>query len=276
MKKYKFHIISMLLVMFTMFGCEEQEIADPISPDGYPTATFTTDFTGTEITEGDKILYTITLDKMLAEDIIFTLKLNAENTVNENDISYPETVTIVAYSTEATFEIIIIDDNYVELDENLKFELGVFDLAKKYLLNPNTKNPVLDLTVKSPNPNSTTALTVGTEWPNHDDDWDIYIFDRNGTKMTGNDGATGADPELNTFLNTAADGTYYVELDAYAVEEEVTNFAFTFGKPDGTIEVINLAFNMASSANYPVGEAYRAIKIEKVGTTYTCTAMPEY
>jgi len=267
-KNLLYNILGLCAILFAFSSCDEDEVVAPISPADYPTATFTTDFAGTEITEGDMITYQITLDKVSEHDQTFTLKTSG--TADEHDVSFPEKVVIPAYSTQAEFVIEFIADNLPEENETFSFELGQFELATRYFLNPNTVNPKLDLTLVSKN--NADGLTVVTGWDNHDDDWDLMIIDEAVTdEWTGWAGATGANPEITLLANTTADGTYYAELDPYDISNDVVNFEISLGHPDQTNQYFTFKFEVDMIDTYPVGSGIRIVKIVKVGDAYTCT-----
>ncbi|MDZ7636021.1 MAG: hypothetical protein U5L72_16935 [Bacteroidales bacterium] len=58
-----------------MAACDtaSQEAEPVISPEGYPVATFV-NATGTSVVEGNSIIYTITIDKMIDRALTFSLK----------------------------------------------------------------------------------------------------------------------------------------------------------------------------------------------------------
>ena len=75
-KLFNIQAILSLAFMFALFSCEyEQEVEAPISTDGYSIAIYETDFSGTSVTEGDMISYTVTIDKPLDVDLTFTVML---------------------------------------------------------------------------------------------------------------------------------------------------------------------------------------------------------
>ena len=280
-------IISVALFALLFSSCYEQDVVAPIEPGGlgYTTATFTTDFTGTEISEGDTITYDIELSKPVDFDLTFSVKVT---TGDEHDVSY-QNVTIPAYATSATLSIEFIADDIPELDKDITLEIGIDDIGTKYQV-VNTNYPVLNLKIK--NVNDPGGLTIAVEWPNVDDDWDAYLIDEAGLgdptfsyyDFVGYTGATGANPEVLVFLEdfhgywTAPDGVYYLDLDPYAVNDAITPFTCSIGHPDGTVEFINFTFDMAKAdaGDYPMTWGYSTLKIVKTGLSYEVSLLPQY
>jgi|GEM_PF-1193059 len=277
-----------VLVIFGLTACQEKQIVeDPITPGayGYTLASFTTDFTGTTITEGDTITYTIKLSKMLDRALTFSL-LQTEGTAGELDLVWAP-VVIAPYSDSAVFTIIANFDNLPEVAETAKFEIGVFGLADKYLLDAATVNPVLNLTIN--NTNYAAGLTVALAWEETADNWNMFMVDEAGagtayaTDWTNFEGATTANPEI-MFLDDfepywlIADGTYFVDIDPYDVATSVTDFNMSVGYPDGTIEFFTFTFDSAKADNgdYPITWAYSTLEIVKTGTSYVCSLLPEW
>ena len=133
----KYNIVGLALLILFSVGCDKDQIVEePISTDRYPVATFTTDFTGSEVFEGDTIKYTITLDKMLDRALTFSLKeLNDNATAVDGENYTWETVVIPPYSKEANFNVIFPTDGVPTDNEyKVKFEIGVFGIAEVNLL----------------------------------------------------------------------------------------------------------------------------------------------
>ena len=280
-------IILIAIVSLSISGCYKTEVAPVVEPGGYgyTTATFTTDFTGTEVSEGDTIIYTIKLSKPVDFDIPFSVKFTGNN---PDDISY-EDVKIPAYEDSASLMIVFVADDIPELDQDITIEIGDFDLGTKYQL-VNTTNPVLNLKLK--NVNNPGGLTIAMSWPDDNDDWDGLLIDEAGAgdpngwgyDYVGYMGATGNDPEILLFLEdfygywTAADGVYYLDVDPWDVSASTTDFTMSVGHPDGTVEFFNFTFDMAkaNAGDYPMTWAYSTLKIVKTGLTYEVSLLPEY
>lgn len=278
-------IIIIAILSLGLSGCYKTEVAPVVEPGGlgYTSVTITPDTTGTEVTEGDTIVYAIELSKPVDFDLTFTVKYSG----NYWDLTY-EDVTIPAYSTTGEMTIVFNADNIPEKDENVTLEIGNYVIGTQSQIV--SENPVYNLTVK--NVNDPGGLTIGVLWPDQEDDWDGYVIDEAGMgdpnswgyDFTGYSGATGADPESLVFLEdfygywTAPDGIYYVDVDPYDVASDKTDFTFSIGYPDGTVEFINCTFDMAKAdaGDYPMTWGFSTLKIVKSGLDYTVSLLPEY
>jgi hypothetical protein len=276
MKKYiKIKLIGLALIGVIIAGCGKTASVDPapvVSPDGYPVATFTTDFAGTDVTEGDTILYTITLDKTIDRSITF----HATQTDGDAELhaDYEATDGVLApYTLETEVMVVITDDGDPEDAETLSFEVGATSIADRYLVHPDVVNPTQALNVA--NLNDPTLLTIKFEW---DTDSDIDILTSPGYLATdtvdywGTGGATGANPEFDYSIWLADPvGTYWVYILNWG-DPTPFNYTFTLGLPDGTNQSFDGSFDYATAADdyerdimgisswgYP--ECYRAIEI---------------
>lgn len=262
---FRYKIAVMLLAVLAFAGCQEDEITAPISPDSYPTATITTDFTGSEIFEGDTIKYMIKLDKPM--DVPITFSVNFDTLVtkadaDEHDI-YFDAVVIAPYTTEAELLIIFDKDHTPENVERIRLEVGSFIIGQRYLLNPKTVNPKLDLSIKSKD------VEIAFAWDTPNDDIDVYAMDESATNALDY-AETGANPETISFGTDIPDGTYYFEIWPYYVEGDSFDYTLTISNPGtGTLETFSGNFDM--NATYEAGYAYRVLKIVKSGTTFTYT-----
>jgi len=268
----KYNIVGLALLILFSVGCDKDQIVEePISTDRYPVATFTTDFTGSEVFEGDTIKYTITLDKMLDRALTFTLKELDENaTAVDGENFIWETVVIAPYTKEANFNVIFPKSNVPAVNPTTKFEIGVFGIADKNLLGPATKNPVLDLTIKN------NALKVSFAWsPVEDNDMDIVIVDDPPSAVvSGWAGATGANPEYTSMSSDLADGTYYLEVDPYDIASTTMDFTIVINANGGSLESFTGTFDMGALDTYEDGGVgKRILKIVKAGTDYTYTQL---
>jgi len=153
-----------------LVSCDQasQDVSPIISPSGYATATFTTDFTGSNVSEGDTITYTITLNKMLDRAVTFSVKVNQgplsmddiyDEELEEEDQLY--STRMAPYTTEASLSIVFQKDWVYDPAETGTIEIGAFGIAEKNLLNPATVNPKLNLTVSN---YVSDILTVSLDW----------------------------------------------------------------------------------------------------------------
>lgn len=147
MKKiFNIPIVLGLALSLTLFSCiEDQEPVAPISPDDYPVATFTTDFSATEVSEGDVITYTIKLDKWLDHDVSFGAMVKG-GTGDAHDIVNVGGV-IPAYSDSTVLQVIFVQDYDIDDAETLELEIGADYLGTQYTINPSTVNPTHNVTV---------------------------------------------------------------------------------------------------------------------------------
>lgn len=280
--------MGLTLLALVLASCEnlrsaEQDAMDPVSPADYPVATFTTDFTGSEIDEGDTIAYTITFDKPIDRSVTFHFTQTDGDA--ENHADFEETAVIVQpYTTEAEGMVVIIADDDPEDAETLSLEVGATSLADKYLVNPSVVNPTHDLTIN--NVNDPTLLTIKLGW-NNDNDYDLVtgagFSDGDTISAWGTGGATGHNPEFDYSIWLAdPPGTYY----AYILEwgtGVVFDYTITLGYPDGTNQVIEGSFDPATAADdyetdvwpyWAVQPAYRILEIEVDGSdSFTVTPL---
>jgi len=285
LKKFSNKIIIIAIISFVLSGCYKTEVAPIVEPGGlgYTSVTITPDKTGTEVTEGDTIVYSIVLSKPVDYDLKFTVKYTG---CYASDLIF-EDVTIPAYSTEGEMPIVFNADNIPEVDRNITVEIGDFEVGRQS--NFIGGFPVFSLSLK--NLNNPGGLTVSVGWADDNDDWDAYLIDEAGAgdpngwgyDFVGYDGATGADPEILDFLEdyygywTAPDGNYFVDVDPYDVAAAKTDLTFRIGYPDGKVDSIKTTFDMAKKDTYPMTWGYSVLKIVKsAGLKYTVSLLPEY
>jgi len=278
---FKYQIAGLALAVLAFAGCQKTELTDPISPDGYPTATFTTEFSGSEIKEGDTIKYTITLDKPIDRAITFSVRFDTLATkadVNDADfIMDGATAVIEPYTTETELMIIVNYDNIPENSETLRLEVGSFLVGERYLLNPKTENPKLSLTVQ--NVNEPGFATVAFEFESAHGENDIDIFAIHETEGDWNLSASSDNPEIIMFdAAEDPDGKYYITIDPYHVVGSSFTYKVRVGKPDGSVEIVEGVFNTSELETYTVDffaywgiDTYRVITLTKSGETYTVT-----
>ncbi len=270
-------ILSVMLMVFGLSGCYEQDVVDPITPGnyGYTSATITTDFTDAEVTEGESISYTVKLDKPIEYDLTFDLKVDGD----ADALEYKPLV-IPAYSTEGVMVINFPNDGIPSADKNVSIEMGVFNVNYKYILT-DTEYPTLDLTVK--NVNDPTLLTIMFSWPTSDDIDIVTWSDTDEYPMTewGDGGATGANPEFDTSIWLSDPvGTYYVNIMHWGAPS--FDYTFTIGHPDGSIQIIEGTFDSDNLDQYIMDpwtawgdsyDSYRILKVVNDGTKFVVTAL---
>ncbi|WP_289055548.1 hypothetical protein [Carboxylicivirga marina] len=269
-------ILGVLLIMVTLSGCYDQDVEPVISPDAYPTATFSSDLTGTDVTEGDTVIYTIMFDKMYDYDVTFSAK---EISASSDHLYVMEDVTLPKYSNEVEMALVILDDGLPSaVDQNIQLELGAFSVEDRYKLNPSSVNEEVSLTIK--NYNDPTLLTVAFDWSTSDD-MDIVTWS-NTTEypMTpwGADGATSDQPEVDKSIWLADPaGEYYVSILDWDAGVKF-DYTFTIGYPDGQVEIITGTFDGTNTDLYTADEwlaswgspmAYRILEVNNDGTSFT-------
>lgn len=250
-------ILGMAVMVFGLISCtEKQEVAAPISPDGYPVATFTVD--KTEIDEGDTLNVTITLDKMLLEPVDFEVRtVGPEHYEGDFEEAHGEVIgegQIPPYSLSTVVSIIVSDDGVPEQQETVNIEVGAYDVGSRYSLNPSQEKGTFAITINSYNdPN---ALTMAYGWNTVHDDIDLFgIYKDDNNYFGGGAGAlvdwllagTSANPEVFSLSNDPADspdGLYYIGIDPYYVEGTSFNYYIHVGHPDQTVEIFTGTFNM--------------------------------
>jgi hypothetical protein len=282
MRKYILFKIAGLVLLVALFAaCDTatQEVSPVVSPDGYPKVTFSTDFEGTTVNEGETIIYDITLDKMLDRSVTFHLTQTGGTAAVHDDYEY-EPAVIKPYTQEAQLVVTFTDDGIPETEGvTLQAEIGATSLADKYLVHPSTTNPEVDWTIESSN--DPTLLTIMFGWDT-DDDIDIVTWSNTATypmQAWGDGGATGDNPEFDKSIWLAdPPGTYYVNIMNWGVP--TFNYTFTLGYPDGAVEVITGTFDSANPGTLDVWTAwgdpydsFRTLEVEVTATAITVTEL---
>ncbi len=279
MRKYiNFIKISLVVMVFGLSGCYEQEVAPIVEPGGlgYTSATITTDFTGTEVKEGETITYMVKLSKPIEYDLTFKLKVSGD----ADAIEY-EDLTIPAYATEGEMVINFVNDGIPSSeDKSVSFEMGIFNVNYQYLLT-DTDYPSLDLTVK--NVNDPTLLTIMFGWASEDDIDIVTWSDTDTYPMTpwGDGGATGSNPEFDKSIWLSDPvGTYYVNIMHWGAPS--FDYKFTIGHPDGSVQIIEGTFDSDNLDQYTMDPwtawggsyaSYRILKVVNNGTKFVVTAL---
>ncbi len=282
MRKYiKFKLLGLAFLVAALAGCDTatQEVSEVVSPDGYPMVTFTTDFTGTSLAEGDTIVYTITMDKMLDRSVTFRATQTGGDADGHDIIVEPAVMS--PYTLETELLIICVQDNNPEVGESYTAEIGATSLADKYLVNQDVVNPTISFDVA--NVNDPTLLTVVLSWGT-DADIDIVTWSNTTTyPMTewGAGGATGANPEIDQAIWLADPvGTYFVDFMHWGAPP--FDYVLTLGYPDGSVDVIEGFFDSDNLDNYILDPwtawggsypSYRILEVENDGSVFTVTVL---
>lgn len=283
-KNFIFRVIGVAMAMVSIISCDMVETAmndsSPLgSTDKYPVATLTPSITGTSFTEGQTLVYTIKLDRAIDRALTYTFKQTG-GTADENDYAV-SIVVLQPYTTEAKMSIAFIADDYPEVEETLQFEIGVFGIAEKYMLNSKSVNP-LAASIKVVNKNDAKKLTLIFSWPNTDDN-DIVIWSDTPTDPHtewGDMGASTKNPEVDKSIDiTDPDGNYYVNIMDW--DNPPFTYTFIIGLPDGTMQTITGSFNRTTTTyindfwtswggKY---DSFRVLKIVKSGSKFTITKL---
>lgn len=257
MRKYlKYKLIGLALILVGIASCDtaDQEVSPVISPDGKPVATFSV-VPGTTVTEGDTIIYNISIDKKIDRAITFSFKKNGGTATADDFVVVPGVLAPYTLSTEML--IITINDDTLGGPKTLIGEVGAFSIADRYMLNPSTVNPTPTLTINnwvSPD------LKVSFSWDQEvlidgvasdaadNMDWDMFVSVAEGfdisnpwaTEIGLYDAATGSHPEELT-LSGLDDGTYILWADLYASD-------FAGSSNDSSLIAITTTFNRPGSS----------------------------
>lgn len=280
-KKILYKILVVGLMLGGLTSCYENEVSEVIDPTDHPMATFTTSTTGSSVTEEDQMIIDIVLDKPLEWSVSFDVIIKEGSVADDHDI----VITggeIPAFKKSTEIVIDFVNDNIIT-DETKKiiFEVEIHDdLAKKYLLSPETVYPAYELDIHNKNKEGTLTLNFG--WDS-DADFDMVTWSDTETypmEAWGDGGATGANPEIDQSILLADPvGTYYVNVMDWG--EGAFDYKFTIGHPDGTIQTINGTFtgDYASYVNDPWTawgdsyDSYRVLKVENDGTKFVVTEL---
>ena len=243
-KSILYKLLAIVIVATSLSSCQEdQEVSAVQSTANYPVATYTvTKGDINDFKQGDTLVYTITMDRMLEDDLSFVVQFGDDSETDEHEVEVSGG-SLPAFTSETTIQMVAIQDNIPDGDKGLEFTISVTSLATKYLLNPTTVHPDVATTIK--NFNDPIGLTVVFGWD--DDAADFDLLSTQAPEVAwGNGGATGANPEIDQAVWSAdPPGDYYYGFDAYDVPAEVNNYYLKVGHPDGTVEnfegVINIS-----------------------------------
>jgi hypothetical protein len=193
--------------------------------------------------QGDTLIYTITVDRMLESALSFSLEFGDDSETDEHEVEVTGG-SLAAFTSETTIQMVAIQDNIPDGDRTLEFEISATGLATKYLLNPTTVHPDVATTIK--NHNDPIGLTVVFGWDDPDADFDL-LSTQAPDGAWGAGGATGDNPEIDQAV-WAADppGDYYYGFDPYDIPAEVNNYYLKVGHPDGTVELFEGVINIST------------------------------
>lgn len=285
-KQYKIPILlGFAFLVFGLVGCtEKQEVAAPISPDGYPFATYSID--KTEVWALDTFNVIITMDKMLDQPVIFTIEQTGGTFDYHHLENFDEDIHIDVEMPPFTDSIavpFILGGSTTEGLLTMNLDVFANDPATRYLLNPKQEDDSVEVAFNS---NDTTGLTMSISFTETDDIDMFGIFDNAGTLVDWLLAGSSANPEV--FLLDKApyvsgeggspDGTYYIGIDPYEVIGDSFDYVMLVGHPDQKIEQFSGKFIMANRDSYTKDffaywgvDSYRILEVVKTGETFGVT-----
>src|SRR5699024_1104191 len=197
------------------------------------------------VTEGDTLIYNISLDKPLEKPVSFGLT-QAGGDSNADDYIAPD-IEIPAFEGDTTFQFQVIFpvDDIPEESETISYTIESRGVGTKYSLNPDSKFTSMEgLSIE--NHNNPNGLSVVLDWENPADDLDLYGYVYvGGTYLGLENGATGDRPETILEVNGLA-GVWYYSIDPYEYEQPVINYSFAIGYPDQTVEFYEGSFDASN------------------------------
>jgi hypothetical protein len=273
MKKYIYKALALLAFTGILASCYQEQDVEPVVPASTKAVITIERVDGlSSVSEGDTLEFVITSSKMLESSIDFSAIL-AETAVAEEEVDYAVIGGVLSpYSTSTTMQVVVLDDGFPEMSEKLAFEIDAASVGQNWQLNPESEVETVDVDVA--NINQEGVITIALTWPNHDDDLDMYIFSvEEDDDWGGFDAATGANPEINTNLwPSDPNGTYYVGIDPFHLEEASTPYTFHIGMEDGSVQIIEGVFDTSKIDSYAVDNgAYRLLQIDIVDGAVTIT-----
>ena len=266
---YKLPVFGMMVALLA--SCySDQNVAPIDSPDDNPTITVEPSGDYSTLTEGDVLEYTISVDRMLPNDIAFTVEFGDESVAGAADFSTGGAI-LGAYTLSTTIAIEVVDDHFPEVDEAISFEINADGYyAWNWLLNPGSDKEATTGTIVNTYVDS--VLSIGVQWPDDHDDWDGIVFATADTSAVST-AFTGADPELMSIDNDEDDGEYVVVMDAYAVAHDETPFYTAFNTPDGGLAEVETTVVLSDESTYTLFAGYYVVaRIVKSGSSYSVSA----
>ncbi len=282
---YKFLAFGILgLLMYSCFP--EQEVAPIKDPSNNPLATITPQGDYSLVKEGDTLVFDITLDKMIKNNVAIDIDILDGTTLVEDEQFVIEGTNIPAYGLSTQAFVYVLSNDFPD-DANLgKLELNVTsdnDITWNFQLNPATQSVMVNSEVQ--NFNDPDALTIYFEWDDPEEviDFDLLIEYETGGESWSADGATGNNPEKDKTIrndyDSPYDGTYLVGIDPFDVPSSVDiPFTVTIGHANGTVSEFSGIFNTDDIGNYTAdtfsawgSTMYRVLTVVKTGNSYDVT-----
>ena len=273
--------LSLAFVAALVFSCDAEEASQTpagIGSDTYkPTVSVTADMTG-DVDEGMAATFTLNTDRAIAYDIFFTAVL-VSGDATDSDLVIGS-ARLPKYSTTTDLVVDFNADGVPELDETAVITIQPDGVDSNFWVNDASDFGTYSYTIKSPvDPND---LIVALEW-DLERSHDLDMFSVSAQYGAWDQQWTGDHPEVkNLIWGVDPDGTYYLGIDPYDVEDGVTEFWYrwSLGQPDGTVTVIEDMFDYANRDSvYEIDSAtsgtpsYRLVTVEKTGTTFVATGL---
>ncbi len=272
-------LVPVLALVTLFYSCYPEQDIEPVdSPDDLPNAVIEPAASNSDNPmEGDTLTYNITVDKLVANDVDFSVVFGDGNEIDSDDI---EVIggTLLQHRFETSISIVLIEDNIPEIDEPLNFSISAEeDITWNWQLGPASEVETLNFAL--PNVNNPDALTLTFAWDDPDHEMDFDLFVEHATEGSVSAQTTGDNPEIDMgLLNEYPDGTYYIGVDPYDVQDGDINFEVRFGEPNGDVEVFEGVFNVANLDDYQqdtftawAWPTYRVLTVVKSGDNYTAT-----
>jgi hypothetical protein len=277
MKNIKVLYTIALLAILSLSACDQDQDVSPIIKEDDTKARITINNMTAETTveEGSVIMLQIKSSKYLKQSLDFTIGVAEDSEANAADFELPESITMAAFTDTVTVRIPVTVGT-AENSEKAIFEIIASDPAYNFLIHSS------DFTMKSAeftiqNVNPEGVYSIGFEWADSNDDFDLYITKADGeeTELVTPEyqAATGNNPEIHTGLAPdAEDGTYYVTVDPYEVGNTEVPYTLSIGYENGDAEIFTGTLNMENLdlEEDPSG-GYRVLKIVKTGSSLAIT-----
>lgn len=278
MKKIKILLLLTCCLSLGFFSCDDNRQAIEESEEvgalnNKAMVSINSNVTSGDINEGTVVEYTINFDKPVSANVNFVAVLKG-GTAGENDVDLGS-AQLARYGTSTTLSITIENDLIPENDETAIITIEAASPSSDYFVHPNSNIPDFNYNIKSPvDPND---LIVALEW-DIDAASDLDMFSVSAVNGPWDQQWTGDYPEVkNLVWGVDPDGTYYLGIDPYSVENDVTEFWYkwSLGQPDGTVTVIEGVFDYENrNTVYTIDSAtggtasYRLVTVTKTGTTF--------
>lgn len=303
MKKKSFLYILLSILSIVYYSCQKDDYtgySTVVAVEGVQASlTWDTAPPSSIVEEDKKYPFTITLNKAQVVDIHIYAEQTGGDAESKVDFDITDDLVIPAGSTSVSGELKILRDKAIEGTETLTFVIGDERTA-----NASFAGETVNMTIENyiyPNLEITSSWekdiiyhwtltdSLGNEFEHTDTlsaceyaDIDLLVFDADQNDLGIYDGATSSCPEHISLSGDLADGDYYIWANLYelafstpdnsVVTLPITTVVEQFGKMapatySQTNSSVILSTDPAETTLKPV------IKVTKVGTNYTVTAL---